>query len=661
MPTKRVKGKKKLKSIKAKVTGVMGSKRRLSRFGKEQKKGMRGASANYLSRSQTLKKLQISLKDFRRLCILKGIYPREPGKKKKQQQGADKTYYHIKDITYLAHEPLLEHFRSFKTFLKKVISSIGRNNYDDARRRHEHRPTYTLDHLVKERYPRFTDALADLDDALCLIHLFASMPSGKVISSEETEKCVRLVREWQEYNVLTNSLDKVFVSIKGIYYQSTVKGEKITWLIPHAFTPTVSKRVDLHVMVTFLEFYQVLLKFVNYQLYSDLGLQYPPKINSKFDQDGLHLSTLQLENVKDPESNEGGVTDGEETSAESQEVSEDSKVLLQQKESESRVDTLDTTLKNTKADVSIDSDEENDTEILRHKGLTEPLEAAFASNELALQLFEKEKRENSFKNLFENFVFFLSREVPRAVLEFVLCSHGARIGWQGPGSPFAETSEYITHHIVDRPHQGHRYFNREYVQPQWVFDSVNNKTLLPIAPYAPGMELPPHLSPFVDDEKEGYIPDYRKQVQSAAQVLRKEMSRKDENGLEQVDDESEDEEEAYLAGIRAELQESKNEVDDDSQGNVSAEENASDTSNQKHVEEKSGKQGAGSRSQKSKVKKQEKLQQEAKESHDMAKNMMSKKAKRLYDRMQYGLGKKQDKIQQLEAKRARLQQQTDAN
>lgn len=661
MPTKRVKGKKKLKSIKAKVTDVMGSKRRLSRFGKEQKKGMRGATANYLSRSQTLKKLQISLKDFRRLCILKGIYPREPSKKKKQQQGADKTYYHIKDIMYLAHEPLLEHFRSFKTFLKKVISSIGRKNYDDARRRHEHRPSYTLDHLVKERYPRFTDALADLDDALCLIHLFASMPSGKVISSEETEKCVRLVREWQEYNVITNSLDKVFVSIKGIYYQSTVKGEKITWLVPHAFTPTVSKRVDLHVMVTFLEFYQVLLKFVNYQLYSELGLQYPPKINAKFDQAGLHLSALEVINAKNPDSKECEMTDGEETVEESQgtaEVAEDSQVVMQQKESESRVDSLDTTLKNAKADESIDhSDEENDTDIIKHKALTEPLEAAFASNELAVQLFENAKKETCFKKLFENFVFFLSREVPRVVLEFVLRSYGARIGWEGPGSPFDETSEYITHHIVDRPHQGHRYFNREYIQPQWVFDTVNNKALLPIAPYAPGMDLPPHLSPFVDDEKEGYVPEYRKQVRSAAQVLRSEMARKDGNGHEQDDDESEDEEEAYLAGIRAELQESRKENDDDSQAIVSTEEDASNSSMQEPV----AKQDPTSRVGRSKKKKVEKLQQEAKESHDMAKNMMSKKAKRLYDRMQYGLGKKSEKIQLLEAKRARLQQQNGSN
>ena len=137
------------------------------------KKGESGHSAAFISRSRAITRLQLSLSTFRRLCILKGIYPRDPPNKKKLikvapgKGGVDQTFYALKDIQYLAADPLVMKMREERAWTKRA--GRWRAKGELSGKRLASKPTYTLDHLVRERYPTFSDALKDLDDALSMI------------------------------------------------------------------------------------------------------------------------------------------------------------------------------------------------------------------------------------------------------------------------------------------------------------------------------------------------------------------------------------------------------------------------------------------------------------------------------------------------------------
>jgi pescadillo protein len=142
-------------------------------MGRLKVKGKAGAAKNFITRSSAVKKLQCSLADFRRLCILKGkfflpennsscsndliiipgIFPREPRNKKKANKGssAPTTFYYTKDIAYLAHEPILKKLREHKTFAKKLSRALGRGEWSSAKSLEENKPIYQLDHIIKER------------------------------------------------------------------------------------------------------------------------------------------------------------------------------------------------------------------------------------------------------------------------------------------------------------------------------------------------------------------------------------------------------------------------------------------------------------------------------------------------------------------------------
>jgi pescadillo protein len=438
--------------------------------GTKTKKGTVGYAVDYITRNMALKKLQVSLPDFRQLCILKGVFPRDP---KKKVKGKDKTYYLTKDILFLSHEPVLQKIRAARAHAKKIVKARSRRETTRLQKLISSTPKYTLDHLVRERYPTFEDALRDLDDGLCTIHLFATLGSGDRIEVERIQDCMRLVREWQVCIAHQRCLQKAFLSIKGCYFQATVCGQTITWLQPYKFNmDSESADVDFRVLSTFLEFYQTQLHFVLYRLFTSAGLRYPPVVDSRADSADSGLTSLKLQRISAGE-----------------EITTENAMSQQEQRSRSHLRKKLKTIEDDSMNAVVTPSGQSESHAIEQPTFVPPA-----------------------SKLLSNCKVFLSREAPRDLFEFVLRCMGARVGWEGDFSPFPENDEGISIQIVDREFQRKRYFGRDYVQPQWLIDSLNNCVLLPMSEYAPGCVLPAHLSPFVNDRAEGYIPERAAQL-----------------------------------------------------------------------------------------------------------------------------------------------------
>ena len=434
---------------------------------------------------------------------------REP---KKKTKGQGKTYYHVKDINFLAHEPLLDKFRALRAYERKIKKAKAKKAYHAVDRLEERKPQYGLDHLVKERYPSFGDALRDFDDPLTLTHLFAMLPADKRhgIPAELVNRARALALEFQAYVTKTHALRKVFISVKGIYYQALVHGQEVTWLTPHALAQTLPEDVDYRVMLTFLEFYLAMMGFVNYKLYHDRGLRYPPQLDTRLEDNAAGIVAV----IHDLADTVSKVRRG-------QAVTAAKRGDAQAAATEARMKTLDFAAigggggddeedEAERRDADDDtrearSDEETDTET---RSNDEAMEDAIAEA-AGLDPAQREDAKTC-ASLFKGLVFFLNREAPRDAMVFVIRAFGGEVCWDGEGSPYDERDGGVTHHVCDRPMSKDAMRpQREYVQPQWVVDCANWRVLIPTKEYAPGVPPPPHLSPFVDAEDEGYTPDYQ--------------------------------------------------------------------------------------------------------------------------------------------------------
>jgi len=449
-------------------------------MGNRKKKYEAGEASNFMTRKRALKKLQLTLKDFRRLCILKGVFPREPRNRKRAQKGnvsKVSTLYYEKDIRFLLHEPIVNKFRDFKVFLRKLKKAQEKKNWDTVERLRENKPRYNLDTIVKERYPTFIDAVRDLEDCLCLSFLYSTFPKTQKTPVEMVSLCKRLTTEFLHYVIEARALRKVFCSIKGYYFQAEIKGQTVTWIVPHSFGFAQPASVDMRLMSIFVEFYTTVLGFVNFRLFNSLNLHYPPTLASSTD-----------------------------TAA----------------EQEDRVMALNQALARTL--VEPDAVELDKIEV--EEG-GEAMEAARV---------EAEARERQGK-LFQGLRFFLGREVPREPLVFMVRAVGGEVSWDAtvaPGATYAANDPTITHQIVDRPSVADHVLGRFYDQHQWVFDSINRRGRCSEAEYALGETLPPHMSPFIAERRVGdYVPPEQEKLEEG---VKDDGEQEEENGEEEESD-----------------------------------------------------------------------------------------------------------------------------
>jgi len=375
------------------------------------------------------------------------------------------------------------------------------------------------------------------------------------------------------YCTVTKAFKKAFLSIKGIYYQAEIMGANITWVIPYQFTQKMPFDIDYNVMNTFLEFYKQLIKFVHYKLYTDVGLTYPPKRMDLKSKDG---SKINLKIVKEMQG-----------------------VALEKLYGKEAMD---------KKDIS---EEFKDTPEYN-------------------QMVQREEAQERIRNLFKNNVFYLNREVPRYSLEFLIPAFGGEYGYEGEESLYSIDAKEITHHVMDRKINKSKMnldVKRDYVVPQWIYDCINHHIAVPTSQYKPGNPPPAHLSPFIDNKIEGYLPERQEEINEIKGIT-------EEVFEPEIDDEE------------GEGEEDK-EMVEENEGNNKYDDESSDED-----EEEAKKQLEKNRKMKSKLKKS--LE---KERTELGKLLMTKKQRRLYKRINYSLRRKKEFIGKLKEKRANIEKE----
>jgi pescadillo len=347
-------------------------------------------------------------------------------------------------------------------------------------------------------------------------------------------------------------------------------------------------------MLTFLEFHQTFVSFINYRLYTSINLVYPPKLDTAKDEAGAGLSAYEIQSTLKIKPL----------------IESTPKHTLSMKDTTKQLETLPSKLATLAAETATDENASTTTEdqaAVDDENLDTFTSVDPKASTLAQPVSSTLAANNS---LFRGLHVYLSRETPVDELIFLLLSFSVSSLSTDPTSghsPYPETDPRITHQICDRGRLPERIvLGRKYVQPQWIVDSINKGKLLDEGVYAPGAELPPHLSPFVEKTEGRYDPE-------APAEIGDEEEEEEEDEVEEVDDDTQHQRllEAEVAGSKAVemvLKKKRKQVDEDENG----------------------------------------------EAKEMAKLMMSNKNRRLLEAMEFGNRKRQNEKERLQNRKREL-------
>jgi pescadillo protein len=340
-------------------------------------------------------------------------------------------------------------------------------------------------------------------------------------------------------------------------------------------------------MLTFLEFYQTFLSFINYRLYTSINLVYPPKLDNAKDEAGAGLSAYLIQSTLETKP----------------QIDSAPKNALPIKDTTKQLQTLPSKLATLTAEASATTAIETTSAVD-----DENLDTFTPVDPNASTLTQPPSSTSEASNsLFRGLHIYLSRETPVDDLTFLLLSFAVSSLSTDPTTghaPYPDTDPRITHQICDRGRlPEHIVPGRKYVQPQWIVDSINKGQLLDEGVYAPGSELPAHLSPFVEKMEGRYDPE--------APVEIGEEEEEEDEEIEEVDE---------------------------------------DTQHQRLLEA----EVAGSKTVEKIGKKKRKEVDEIGEAKEMAKLMMSNKNRRLLEAMEFGNRKRRNETERLQSRKREL-------